>query len=325
MLNHMNNNKFRQLARQLKIGQTLYHCLHKPKKEIWLYYSALSAQYGEHNLKNYLKSVETPKFDPIDLNITFMTGANYWHQTSLCALSLIYAIKGVPIFTIYDDGTLDSEKNNLLKKLFPNASIIAKIEAEEYLKKLLPPGDYPALWTARSRFVQMRKLVDINLLSPNNLYLDSDMIFWKYPTELIDLYQSDIPCFMSQHSIEEDLGFICKSKKIYDYTGIHPIQHFNAGIFYLGKNSINWKILETWTSTLMNIPSQFNPVTLEQTLLALFFAGVENAVGLPDTYYVACDNRLPKDFVLTHYVNTAKFKYMSREWQKWLYKFEQGS
>ena len=318
----MNITQVSQLAKKLKLGKILYKFYYQPNATIWFRYNLLLARYGENQLKSKLQFIQAPQFPDIDIDITFMTGEKYWHQTVLCALSLVHVIEHVPHFTIYDDGTLNLERIQLLKRLFPQTCIITKAQAEANLEPVLPKTSYPALWTARTRFVQMRKLIDINILSPGKLYLDSDMIFWQYPSELIEFYNNKKAFFMVQNNVPEFWGFICDTTKIFASTGIQPIPHFNAGIFFLGKTEIDWDLVESWTKSLMDIPEQHNPITLEQTLLALIFAQIKNAIGLPDAYYVASDDNFPQHFILTHYINNQmKLKYMNREWYRWFSQF----
>ncbi|MBD2501516.1 hypothetical protein [Anabaena azotica] len=319
----MNINIVRHSLKRIKLGRILYQSFYKPKAELVYNYNLLLANRGEEQLKNKLLLLEPLQFPFIDISITFLTGKKHWHQTVLCALSLVKVIKHIPSFTIYDDGTLGQEITDLLKKLLPNASIISTQQAEDIVNNSLSRDVYPALRKARDKCIFMRKFIDNNLVSPGSIYLDSDMIFWQYPQELIEYYQNKTPFFMKQNKMPNDLGLICKASIIYETLGIETSQHLNGGIIYLGKINIDWDQVEIWTEKLLKIPNQFNPKHIEQTLYSLLFAQqLENVVGLPDSYYVAFDDDFPENLILSHYVHPLmKCKYMSQEWHRWFYNF----
>jgi hypothetical protein len=222
----------------------------------------------------------------------------------------------MPSFTIYDDGTLTAQKVQLLTRILPTLIIISKGQAEKEVDKTLPKDRYPCLREAREKFILMKKLIDINIISPSTVYLDSDMIFWNYPSELVELYKKGKPFFMVEPNVPENLGFICDAPQILKSVGIEPIQHFNSGIFHLGSAEINWDWIESWCSNLMSIQNQHNPNMLEQTLCALLFSKIKDAVSLPSSYDVAY-HQLPESSILTHYIYLMKFKYMNTEQYRW--------
>lgn len=164
--------------------------------------------------------------------------------------------------------------------------------------------------------------MDTNLVAPGRIYLDSDMIFWEYPSELIDLYKKRNPFFMRQAAIAHDWGLICENSRIYEAIGIEPVKQLNGGLLYLGESNPDWDIVEFWAERLLKLPNQHNPNMLEQTLYSLIYAQqVKDAVSLSDSYYVAF-KELPHVSILTHYVHLSKMKYMNTEQYRWFRQFK---
>ena len=317
----MKQEEFSVLLKVLKLDWFADNFYRQPRSLVNFYrskgvFNVYSAQMGEFSLKQRIKSITPPNYPTIDLKIVFLTGEKYWHQTALCALSLIHAIKRMPSFTIYDDGTLTTQRIQLLTRILPTLVVISKEQAEKEIDKVLSKDRYPCLREAREKFILMKKIIDVNLISPDTIYLDSDMIFWKYPFELLELYKKGNPFFMVEPNVPENLGFICDSLKILESVGIEPIQHFNSGIFHLGNSKVDWDWIESWCLGLMSIQNQHNPNMLEQTLCALLFKKIKDAVSLPNSYYVAY-HQLPESSVLTHYIYLMKFKYMNTEQYRW--------
>ena len=318
--------QFQALHKELRLGEIAYQFYYKPTARLRFYQSrgtwnVLSAQIGERALKKKLESFPAPQYDAVDVDISFLTGEKYWHQTLLCALSLVHNIKQIPSFTIYSDGTLNAERIQLLKRFFPDLIIVDKKTAEDKVNDRFPRSNYPALRQARDHFILMKKLLDIPLISPHAMYLDSDMIFWGYPAELLELYQAQSPFYMKEQDIPDSYGLICDTPIIEEKTGIKPIPHFNSGMFHIGNADIDWPLIESWCSKLLSIPEQHSPSMLEQTLFCLIFTCIQNAQDLSDSYYVAFD-KLPTKSVLTHYVNSMKFKYMNTEQYRWFHEFK---
>jgi len=284
--------------------------------------NVLSSQYGEFSLKQKLQTITPPNYPPIDIKIIFLTGEKYWHQTALCALSLIENLKHIPSFVIYDDGTLKPHRIKFLQRLLTDVSVISIAESEAIVDEVIPREKYPSLRLARDKCIFMRKLIDTNLLSPGRIYLDSDIIFWQYPSELVSLYQEKNPFYMKQNTIPNDWGLICKFQEVSDAIGIEPVHHLNGGIIYLGNAQLDWSLLESWTEILLNMPNQHNFNMVEQTLYSLVVAQqVKDAVGLSDSYYVAF-KELPNISTLTHYVYITKFPYMNSEQYRWFRQFQ---
>ena len=312
----------RQLLREAGAGKLAYKYFYKPIMAPATFKGSRGfveiplTRYGEYELKRRLKQLTPPSFPSIDINLTFLTGKKYYHQTLLCALSLIHAIEAIPAVTIYDDGSLTTKMIGLLERLIPGSRIVRKTECQPIVEEKLPLSTYKILRKLREKSVLMRKLIDVNLVTPGQVYLDSDMIFWQAPTEIINLCRAKTPFFMNEKFNCKDLGLICHAEAITDQVGITPLEHFNSGIFFTGDYTIDWDFLEYAAQQLLPLPT-VRSFLFEQTLYAILFAKISDAFRLPDPYYVAYSSLPNEPTVVTHYVTSMKIPYMSREWYRW--------
>lgn len=309
----------RHWARRCKLGRLAYWCYHRPRsisQEVGIR-NALKARLGEARLKRRIRKVATPNFPSAPLAVSFLTGARFWHQTALCGLSLIYALRAVPRITIFDDGTLTDQQRRHLAQTFPDLAIRDSCTADAFVHEHLPEATFPNLHKARRTFILMKKLLDIALMAPDHVYLDSDMIFWSSPQELVSLYKSHTPFHMTEPEVPHEYGLITPSSRLETTVGLRPIPHFNSGIYFLGNTTINYHQLEQWTAQLLPLPSQQNRNMLEQTLFALLFATLPQRTALPASYYVAWGS-LPSQSIVTHYVHHRKVDYMAWEQGRWL-------
>lgn len=101
--------------------------------------------------------------------------------------SFLHHSKLAPTIVIHDDGSFDAVSKEALTKVFPHLVILSKQKADEMisLRMDIPQTikDYRKIQNKLSL-----KLVDIYLLSnaENILVLDSDILFYDSPKEIID-------------------------------------------------------------------------------------------------------------------------------------------
>ncbi|MCB0335665.1 MAG: hypothetical protein KDD62_05145, partial [Bdellovibrionales bacterium] len=216
------------LLHYLKPGPLLYHLLYYPRRfahiaSTYGWGNYLSAKRGQRTLPAKLAEVgRVPFAQQMDVSFSFLTGSKFWDQTALCALSLTHALQAVPQFTIVSDGSLQEQQMQVLKDMFGDIRFVGVGTSEEIVEHKLPRERYPQLRGERDQYVLMRKLLDVQLVAPGSIYLDSDMIFWDSPTDLLELYNRRTPFFMSEASVPQDLGLFASSTDLYKHTGIFP-------------------------------------------------------------------------------------------------------
>ena len=115
-----------------------------------------------------------------------LTGEKDWWLAAWMLASWFEASeKGWPV-VIHDDGTLPDEGVNLLQKLFPNARIIRRAEADAAMARVLQA--FPFCEDYRAQHPLALKLFDVPHFCASERYLmfDSDLLFFHYPHDILE-------------------------------------------------------------------------------------------------------------------------------------------
>jgi hypothetical protein len=250
---------------------------------------------------------------PDGLPVYFLTGKKYLYQTLFCIQSLTKVTQQHFNFNLVDDGSFDDNIIRQIKMLLPGCEIIIREIIDQNLKKNLPEDIYPHIYKKRAVYPHLKKLTDIHTIPGNDwkLVLDSDMLFWNEPTEIINwLKQPQLPihmldCVESYGYSRTRLQQLCNSK-IPD--------KLNVGIIGLRSSDINWQDIDSWIHQLEENESA--SYYLEQALTAMLI-GDANAIVLDQQKYIVNPNSLADEKeVLHHYVDLSKKMYFTQAWEK---------
>jgi hypothetical protein len=247
--------------------------------------------------------------------VRFLTGARFFHQTAFCARSLTRACDTELRFEFFDDGSLRPADIALLTGLFPSARIVPEEDCVMRLNRHLPESDYPTLRTMRAFSPLTRKLLDLRAgLSGPSLYLDSDMLFFAPPRELIEWLRSPTGAIYMREPGEGG-AYVDALPVLEEQLGDRIAPGVNTGIVALDDARIDWKTLERWAAQLSE--AQRRHMWAEQTLMARQLTSL-NARALSCDDYQVCTSR--RDLtrtrpVMRHYVHKAKMPYVAGEWR----------
>jgi hypothetical protein len=309
-----------RLMKKWKLGTLFYKFYYAPKSSVqkilnkgvinsWLDYRC---QQQMEQATYRLKTVETRSEDNF-LDIHFLTGKKYWYQTIFCAYSFAQHTNESIRPIVYDDGSLEKTYQEEILRIFPFAKIVLHSEIEEYINDFLPEGKYPCLRKRRKLQPHMRKIIDIRIISSGwNLVLDSDMLFFRNPSFLIDwLKNPQSPCYMVD--VEESYGY---SKALIASLAQAKIpDRVNVGICGLNSDDIDWEELEYWAKTL--IDSEGTTYYMDQALSAMLMAGKSCKIS-PASDYIVMPNQeevIQPKAVLHHYVDKSKPWYFRYGWK----------
>ena len=248
------------------------------------------------------------------LELWFLTGARFWYQTAFCAWSLAHHSQRELVLNLVDDGSLRLEQEQQLRRLFPSGVTRWKHEVAAELDQHLPVSRFPVLRQRWSDYINIRKLTDIHLgSSGTKLVLDSDMLFFRRPDELLAWWdQPDGPCLMVD--CEESYGY---SRELMEELAGVPIPPLlNVGICGLASELINWEELEHWCQIL--VEREGTSYYLEQALVAMLAARLTPTV-MPRSRYITFPTRqqtLAGEGVLQHYVADSKPWYFGEAWRQ---------
>ncbi len=258
-----------------------------------------------------LPPVAAPASDATE--VCFLTGRRFWYQTAFCLRSLSHhsGQSFTPVFL--DDGSFDDALRAECLRLFPGAKIPSREETAARLEAALPIARFPALRGQRLTYLHLRKITDAHAgLHGWRLVLDSDMLFFRRPTALLDW--CDAPASpIHMQDVQDAYGY--PAETLAALAG-HPIpQKVNVGVCGLRSDTIDWEKLEWWCARLL--AKHGTSYYLEQALVALLFAG-RQTVRLPAADYLLMPGetqcRSPQA-VLHHYVAESKRGYFRHAWR----------
>jgi hypothetical protein len=273
---------------------------------------------GKKTMMEQVKQLE-PVYSVLDgFDIYFLTGKNYLYQTLFCISSLDQQAPSTFRYNIVDDGSFDEELIQMVIDKLPNSKIVLKEEIEQNLRELIPEFQFPILHQKRKVYPHIKKLTDIHTLTSDSAYklvLDSDMLFWNQPKEIIDwFYHTEHPIHMVDCA--EAYGY--SHQLMRNLCGHEIPSMVNVGVIGMDSATINWELLEEWIKQLE--AQEGTCYYLEQALSAMLIAG-KTATVLDEVSYKV--NPLSGEIeetkaILHHYVDLSKMGYYTRAWKKFV-------
>jgi alpha-N-acetylglucosamine transferase len=213
--------------------------------------------------------------------IHVLTCATDWLNLLWALKSFYYYSQRHYVLCIHDDGSLTSEHQAILKHHFPNARLINHSEANEYVLDRLK--DYPRCQEFRRTNKLSLKVFDFAayLESDRMLLLDSDILFFAQPTEL--LRRIEDPKYQL-NTVNGDVAsaYTIDPQVVQEKLGFDVIDRFNSGLGLIHKSSMRFDWIEEFLA-LPDIIGHF--WRIEQTLYALFSSRFGTEL-LPSAYDV---------------------------------------
>jgi hypothetical protein len=187
-------------------------------------------------------------------------------------LNLIWALKTFYHYSkrhyalcIHDDGTLTVENRATLQHHFPDARIIDRPTADHHVLKQL--AAHPHCLEFRKTNHLSPKIFDfpVYLESDRMLLLDSDVLFFTEPTDLLERIEN--PNY-HLNTVNGDVAsaYTVNPSVIQEKFGFQLIDRFNSGLGLIHKASLNLD----WIEEFMALPGILGHFwRIEQTLYAL--------------------------------------------------------
>ncbi|MGN8071258.1 hypothetical protein [Mucilaginibacter sp. SG564] len=307
------------------IGRLIYKIFFKPTLQIryHIHHFGLSGWYklykGEQQMKKAAMNI-TPISLAKDhlLEVNYLTGANYWHQTIFCAQSLARVLQGRLRINIYSDGTLDQTHEALMARAIPGVTFISAKSVDAHLDQFLPPAQFPTLHYLRTWHPFFRRLIDIHCIKSWAIHLDSDMLFFDRPQQIIDAYQNKTAIYMEEHL--HNSYFVDDERILKDKYNISCISNVNGGIIaYNG--DVDYTDLEQKAKTLLDHYPHAGAAQVEQTLMSYLLFKQDAKPLNKYQYPIFYDSKIEVDNspIVRHYIFKAKLPYFTSEWKRILH------
>lgn len=302
--------------------QTLINFLYRNPKVRLKHFRRFGGYFNYRKMMAARKQMEQASFTlpPVasvseGLPVYFLTGKNYLYQTLFCIRSLVLVSKAKFRFVLVDDGSFDDAFIDRIRKQLPGVEIVTKEIIAHNLNNVIPEAQFPYLHKKRAVYPHIKKLTDIHTIPGDGwkLVLDSDMLFWHEPCEMLDWLRAP---GRPLHMIDcgEAYGYSKKLMEELTGTTIKPL--INVGAIGLNSGNINWHDLERWTETLEQ--REGTSYYLEQALSAMLI-GDDHAAVLPPGKYIVNPGKATiaaQNGLLHHYVDLSKEGYYKLAWKK---------
>lgn len=247
-------------------------------------------------------------------DVYFLTGKDFWPLTAFCMYSLAKHSNNTLRAVFVDDGTFTNALIIQMKSQFPGCIIKTSTEIEATIKTHLPASKYPMLHKKRAIYPHIKKLTDVHAGATGwKIVLDSDMLFYKYPDELIKwLKNPERPFFL----YDPVLSYHYSAPLMEQLAGNPIIPNLNVGAVGLKSESIDWDKLEKWIRELEE--KEGLNYLLEQALSAMLAAGTPTTIAAKEDYIVMPEKTEVEHpaGTLHHYVAQSKEWYYKTAWKK---------
>ena len=258
-----------------------------------------------------MPELRNPNTDNLGLPIYFMTGRKYWYQTVFCFCSLLLTSGRSYQPILIDDGSIDSEIEQKLRRVVPWVEIRCADEIKATISKVLPLERYPNIHFWRQKQPLTRKVIDLHAgQSGWKILLDSDMLFFRKPEWLHDWYDRDpLPAYMID--CDEAYGYSAALRTRVGGSSDFP-DRANIGFFGWKSEDVDFDWLEYALETL--IAEEGPRYNLTQGLTSMMFAGRRCAIAPENDYIVkpSLSEGMNPTAILHHYVAESKRPYFQK-------------
>lgn len=310
----------RQAARKIGLGRGALYLYYRPiglARDLYLEggpferVKTIRAQDEMRRVAGQLPTIVPPK-DAYPIPVRFMTGDAYWYQTLFCFLSLqLHSERRVDVLC-YDDGNLSEDTKSTIQRIIPWAQIFKAEETDDQIDRRMPRSRYPSLRARRDVYPHLRKLTDIHSEKGFSLVLDSDMLFFRRPNELLN-WMADPRGVLHLEDVERSYGY--SDALLASLSRGRLPEKMNVGLYGIPSDLVDFDYLESCCAAL--IEAEGPNYLQEQALTALAVSSSERKILPSKDYRVKPDLAEGKQptAVLHHYVAHSKRSYFQHGWR----------
>jgi hypothetical protein len=196
--------------------------------------------------------------------------------------SFSYATRCSPTTVIHDDGTLTEQDSALLERHLARATVISRRTADSRAAQALFAHPRCLAMRQSPNFICALKLFDPWIFSASDrvVLLDSDILFFHRPDELLNCVNKGVACFNSDY---QD-AYSAPANAIFAALGSMPLPRVNAGLVAMNRKSFDLDLIERYFTA---FPSPIPCLDRhEQTLYAILL-GKANAQRLSGAYQIS--------------------------------------
>lgn len=237
-----------------------------------------------------------------DVSVHMLVSSRTWDAGLLAAVSLEHRSVRRWQFFFHDDGTLDDRLVARIARVFPDARIVRRREADGKAREFL--ADHPKCLAHRARHNLFLKFFDFAAWAPGEklIVFDSDVIFFRKPGEITDWADSGSTDYRYNEDTKEK--FCIPRDDIERGMGIRMWPRFNSGLVLVPKKAISLDLAEKLLANFEK--TAHHPQFFEQTLYGLMGSVWGRGGPLPKTYEINWGYFRAPGAVCRHYVGAFK-------------------
>lgn len=225
------------------------------------------------------------------------------HLCALWALKSFYSTAGVRYpLVIHLNGTFTRTAVIRLHRHLPCARLVPGATADQEVARMLS-GSGTRLLDARARSPFMRKIVDVALMSKGKkvLLLDSDVLFFRCPTEVLDACERKADEWLFQRDVATTYNL--SPKEALEDLGITLADQINTGIVVFPREQADLMRCEQYLAH-----PKVSRATgwIEQTLYALLASEQRRVKYLPANYLVSLGRADLGGLIARHYAGPSR-------------------
>jgi hypothetical protein len=202
-----------------------------------------------------------------------------------------------PAITIHDDGSLTEQDKRLLQHSLARCRVIDRADADRKLDRALESHPHSRRMRKTPGFYCSLKLFDPWVYSTRDviLLLDSDILFFRRPSELLEHAAKGAACFNSDYQSSYTVG----GDEVLRRLGIEVLENVNAGLVVLARRDYDLDLVESYFATFASAIPNLN--RHEQTAYAILLSRC-GAHRLSEDYQISRQSIGPKT-ASHHFVN----------------------
>ena len=237
--------------------------------------------------------------------IHILTGAQDWRLSAWMLASFFQFSEHAWPVIVHDDGTLPAAGRAGLLRLFKNARIISRREADATAGRMLKA--YPFCEDYRRGQPLALKIFDAPFFTPGERFMvfDSDLLFFNHPREILDWAGVESEECWFNEDVRE--GSLITAREALEELGVKIWPRVNSGLGLLHKAAMDYDLCDR-ALALTSIP-RGHPGRIGQTLFMLCAAARGKGGLLPRRYEVSLGRRASPDAVSRHYAGAVRDRF----------------
>lgn len=236
------------------------------------------------------------------VSVHMLVSSTTWHAGVLAAISFEFFTQRRWNLFVHEDGSVDEMTRKKIEKVLPGVHVISRTDSEEVMKERL--SGYPDAQELRQKHNLFLKFFDLPAFAPGKrmILLDSDIIFFKKPQEILDWVDSQSEeCWYNEDTKEK---YCIPRYEIEPALQVKLWPRFNSGLVLIPLEAISLPLSERLLTTFKT--TAHHPQFFEQTLYALMSSVWGKGGALPQSYEISWGLLRNRGSICRHYVGAFK-------------------